>query len=157
MGRTKFESNMTVSQHAFLNELLNSRVAAGRPPVTYEHRYEKDEFYELQGGKVRVTKDAKNDQVRQSVFDIRHLVTHRFLRVQILATVQKQRLANLDIHIPESSMDYRISVTIEQPMNVPYGKFPRTYRQKDRLSYKYDVFSVDLTQVVTFNVSTCSE
>lgn len=129
MGQSRFEPDMSPHQHSFFNQLLNARVQAGNPPVSYQHRYETDEFYDSPGGKLRVTKDTKTQQ--------------------ILGAIQKQRLANLDIHIPESHMDYRISVTIEHPVPVPYGKYPMSSRRKDRLSYKYDLFSIDLTQVYT--------
>ncbi|KAI9030347.1 CYTH-like domain-containing protein [Hyaloraphidium curvatum] len=127
-GATRFESNMTEQQHQFFNTLLNDRVQRARPEVRYEHKYELDEFFEVQGAqKVRVTKDFKSNKVT--------------------ASIQKQRLANLDVHIPESLVDYRISVNVEHQVPVPYGRYPVSRRQKDRISYTYDAFSIDLTQV----------
>ena len=54
---------MTPQQHHFFNQLLNDRVQKGKPPVLYEHRYETDEFFEAQGGRIRLTKHTKTNDV----------------------------------------------------------------------------------------------
>jgi len=136
--RFGFESNMTLPQHALYNKILNHQVEASAkpdyrgPPIRYVHRYEVDEFYEdLQTRqKIRVTRDQKTNA--------------------ILATVQKQRISNLNIYNPDFGLDFRISVNLEIPMAVSASTLQvgaERSRKKDRLSYTYDCFSIDLTQV----------
>ncbi|CAJ0829034.1 13657_t:CDS:2 [Entrophospora sp. SA101] len=58
----------------------------------------------------------------------------------------KTTIANLNIYSPRTNCDYRISVNIEKPMEMPRGQYVFE-RKKNRMSYCHQLFKVDLTQV----------
>jgi len=131
-----FESNMTAMQHKHYNGLLNSlKEASDKPgyhssPIAYTHTHLVDSFYATgDREKIRVTRNEKTGQV--------------------LATVKKVRLGNLDIYSPKQAADWRVSVNIEVPVPHPLGSATHT-RRKDRISYSHEEFSIDLTQVQSY-------
>lgn len=161
-GRTSFVSDMSEAQHQFFNSLFNARVQAQHPPVTYSHKRHNDESFDVPGapeGKVRVTKEVGSNAVGFVVVGVDQLPrptlanSNSPFSQKIVNCISKRRLAHLDIHVPESLVDYRISVNMEVPMPTPYGKYPSHVRQKDRISYQYDCFSLDLTQVMNLNAA----
>ncbi|KAJ3193675.1 mRNA-capping enzyme subunit beta [Irineochytrium annulatum] len=123
----RFESNMTMEQHFKFNQLLNKMVSEQRG-VQYTHLYELDQFYRTGSRKVRVTTDKKEGGPPK-------------------ACVEKKRIADLNIYFPKSFLDYRISINLEIPSKVPEDGRMEHQRDKDRLSYLYQKFQVDLTQV----------
>ncbi|KAJ2376491.1 mRNA-capping enzyme subunit beta [Coemansia sp. RSA 2607] len=133
----RFESNMTLQQHAMFNKLLNQRVDETRRPeyrgsrVEYKHTKEVDHFYRIDGTRVRVTTDKETGQV--------------------LSVITKNRVADLNIYSPRTKLDIRITINEEQPMEQPdmEANKPILERHKDRLSYRQDLWSFDLTQVVS--------
>ncbi|KAJ1922168.1 mRNA-capping enzyme subunit beta [Mycoemilia scoparia] len=98
----RFESCMTLKQHAHFNHILNQRTQETNKPrytghkILYKHTKEVDRFYTGESEKVRVTTDKETSQVLS--------------------------------------------------LSVPQGD-PMMERQKDRVSYKHEIFSFDLTQV----------
>ncbi|KAJ1813365.1 mRNA-capping enzyme subunit beta [Coemansia sp. RSA 2599] len=133
----RFESNMTLQQHAMFNKLLNQRVDETRRPefrgsrVEYKHTKEIDHFYKVGGTRVRVTTDKESGQV--------------------LSVITKNRIADLNIFSPRTKLDIRITINEERPMEMPdtEANKPILERHKDRLSYRQDLWSFDLTQVVS--------
>ncbi|KAF9971997.1 mRNA-capping enzyme subunit beta [Actinomortierella ambigua] len=99
------------------------------PATQYKHTRETDRFFKdnIQG-KVRVTVDQKTGQVVPN------------------GIVKKDRVADLDIYSPRNPFDFRISVNIEAPAQMPTGT-PQFERNKDRISYRHNHFKTDLTQV----------
>jgi len=97
-------------------------------PVRYKHVVLIDEFYSGGSGseKIRVTKDKNTGQ--------------------IIETLAKRRVADLEITSPKRKIDWRISVNIEQPITPPQGHLMFT-REKDRVTYEHQHFKIDLTQV----------
>lgn len=83
--------------------MLNSLVSRSGEPsytgarVSYQRRKEIDYFHPVAGGKVRVTRDAETLAIKQD------------------GIVQKQRIADLNIHCPNRLFDYRISINVENP------------------------------------------
>ena len=91
---------------------------------------------------------------------------------EVIATVKKVRLGNLDIYSPKRAADWRISVNVEVPgayilvsaahrrdrfsafltVQHPLGS-PVYSRRKDRISYTHEEFIVDLTQVTSYGIS----
>jgi hypothetical protein len=87
---------------------------------------------------------------------------------EVLATVKKVRLGNLDVYSPKRAADWRISVNIEVPGAYPRSRgtretrflaflsvqhplgSPTHQRRKDRISYSHEEFVVDLTQVASY-------
>jgi polynucleotide 5'-triphosphatase len=86
----------------------------------------------------------------------------------VLATVKKVRLGNLDVYSPKRAADWRISVNVEVPGAYPRSRdaretrflaflsvqhplgSPTHQRRKDRISYSHEEFIVDLTQVASY-------
>jgi len=144
-----FRSEMTMRQHRRLNHLLNTEVAncSGQNgphphlpphhyyPITYQHIYHTDTSYaNPRGGrgKVRVTRDT-NPRSSSS---------------PVVAVVQKETVASLHIHSPREEFDWRVSVNVENPTDMPdTSAGPEMTREKDRLTYRHQLFQVDLTQV----------
>jgi polynucleotide 5'-triphosphatase len=93
------------AQHQHFNVLLNRlKEASDKPghhstPIAYTHSHLVDSFYPSENprdrDKIRVTRNDKTGEV--------------------VATVKKVRLGNLDIYSPKRAADWRISVNIEVP------------------------------------------
>ncbi|KAJ2503510.1 mRNA-capping enzyme subunit beta [Coemansia sp. RSA 1972] len=134
---TRFESNMTVQQHAMFNKLFNQRVDETRRPefrgsrVEYRHTKEIDHFYRINGTRVRVTRNKETGEV--------------------LGVITKIKVADLNIYSPRTKLDIRITINEEQPLDMPDTEVHKHImeRHKDRLSYKQDLWSFDLTQVIS--------
>jgi len=133
----RFESNMSIQQHKHYNTLLNrlkhesSMPSHVGSPLNYSHRYLVDSFYSPDGNdrdKIRVTRDEKTND--------------------ILECMRKVRLGNLDIYSPKRAADWRVSVNLEIQMPHPVGT-ATLKRQKNRVSYSHEEFSIDLTQVTS--------
>ncbi|KAF9257491.1 mRNA triphosphatase CET1 [Marasmius fiardii PR-910] len=131
----RFESNMSRDQHKHYNGLLNnlmttsSQPGYASTPLHYKHLYHIDSFYDSSGReKIRVTKEENTGNIVESI--------------------KKVRLGDLNIYSPKRNADWRVSVNLEIPVPQPPGK-PTHTRRKDRLSYTHEEFSIDLTQVTT--------
>ncbi|THZ86599.1 mRNA triphosphatase CET1 [Aureobasidium pullulans] len=165
--RLRFESMMTEFQHKRLNEYLNQAVqesasTAGRQRLDYKHRYEVDSFAQLSASGFNALPPAAAnyiDHTRQRNTRLRTTIDERAPAGTnpVIARIVKIRLADLDIYVPASPFDCRISINIEVDMlNRPDfdaswvmqgGDVDGGERKKDRLSYKHLAYSVDLTQV----------
>jgi hypothetical protein len=150
----RFESNMTLEQHRAFNALLNKRVTETPPgamKMAYKHTREIDELYAVAAGrKVRVTRDKTTQEVRRPL-------ERRLNLIQVLAVIEKKKIANLHLFMPTMPFDCRISVNQEIAAVEPVNLEPFQVRSKDRLSYKHDVFQYDLTQVRTTTTTTQGE
>lgn len=150
----RFESSMSDAQHRRINTLLNQAVEHGKGGIKYERQNEVDLFFPDHaagggGGKIRVTKDAKTFATK--------------------AVIMKRRLADLNVFCPNHTLDYRISVNVEEPRGesrrAPRSPSPTFLiqhlaitaepptdesdfqREKNRLHYTHQRICVDLTQV----------
>ncbi|ORY05980.1 mRNA triphosphatase CET1 [Basidiobolus meristosporus CBS 931.73] len=130
----RFESDMKLEQHRHFNSILNKRVSDSKAPnyrgsiIEYKHTRETDRFYQVDGTKVRVTTDQQTGEVVPN------------------GIVEKTRVANLNIHSPNTRLDFRITISAEIPKKLPEGKH-QFERNKDRLSYRHEIWKFDLTQV----------
>ncbi|KAI7851425.1 CYTH-like domain-containing protein, partial [Circinella umbellata] len=134
-GRLRFEANMPLKQHHHFNQMLNALVTKTRSPnykrerIQYAHTKETDTFYPVgRRDKWRVTTDQKTGQIVPN------------------GIIEKQRITNIDIHVPKQPLDYRISINVEIPRTKP-NVYPSFVRHKDRISYKHAGIQFDLTQV----------
>ncbi|KAK9897858.1 mRNA triphosphatase CET1 [Cystobasidium minutum MCA 4210] len=142
----RFQSNMSLRQHHHFNQILNMRATeAAQPsyqgaPIRYLHTKETDSFYHstraIPGGsagktKVRVTRDQATGQIKAN---------------DPSASVMKSRIADMNVYSPKRGFDFRISVSVEEPVPIPTSK-PTHERWKDRVSYRHQAFQIDLTQV----------
>jgi hypothetical protein len=154
--RTKFESSMDQAQHKLLNGFLNtcfqnSRQEPGRIPIDYDHRYESDQFYELNAEGIR----ALPPTIRPFL-DPRHRPRVRITSdrdtLKTTARIIKSRIADIEVYNPASDFDYRISISVESPwegdnMHLIPLKEQGMERNKDRVSYRHVGYQIDLTQV----------
>ncbi|CAB90131.1 mRNA-capping enzyme subunit beta [Schizosaccharomyces pombe] len=132
--RTRFESDMTASEHKYLNEFLNQAFRdsqkPGRLPFAYKHTKQVDLFYETEDNsrdKIRVSKNQSDNQV--------------------LACVKKRRVADLFLYCPNDAFDIRISISDELPVSMPSGnQQPSLTRLKDRVGYVHQEIKIDLTK-----------
>ncbi|RDL31054.1 CYTH-like phosphatase [Venustampulla echinocandica] len=166
--RIGFRSSMTEAQHSKLNHFLNAKVTETHPanlsskkrvPIDYLHRRETDKFYVLPPALHASLPAAVREQInpRQTV---KVRVTHDQKTQQILATIIKARIADLNLYIPESPLDCRLSVNFEMKFEGDIDEIIAggvgdeiPDRHKDRLSYKQGPYQIDLTQVTTQTVT----
>jgi hypothetical protein len=149
-------------QHKLLNDYLNyetrrSNNTPGRKPIAYKHTRERDRFYKCP--------DHWLNSLPVAIHHLRERHKHRTPRVrvttnhktnEVLASIVKIRVDDLEIFCPTEPFDVRISVSIELKypsdqlsglVEVQEQGHAQT-RLKDRLSYKHqDLISIDLTQV----------
>jgi len=57
----------------------------------------------------------------------------------------------MNICYPASKFDIRISASIENVVPKPQRQIVSSMRCKDRISYKYDYFSIDITSTYTYS------
>jgi len=81
--------------------------------------------------------------------------THGPLRVTLDANrrikriIKKTRIKDINFLCPQSVVDFRISASTEVDFGtgIQIRELPKHGRQKERLSYQFELFSVDLTKV----------
>lgn len=127
---TRFESDVGAHVFQHLNVTLNARCVAtsnATPSqrVNYVRTKEVDVYWP---GRVRETRVHVENDVYETV------------RVQ-----KKERLADLNVLCPGSSLDVRYSASLEEPATPPENGIEQSRRVKDRISYRFDHISVDIT------------
>jgi polynucleotide 5'-triphosphatase len=145
-----------------LNEYLNAETRKSllkdRIQIKYEHLREKDSFYEIPESfleSLPLVVQAIRNRYRRHNPRLRVTTNQRTGRIK--AQIIKFRVADLQISCPRNNFDVRISISLEvnypdstaslvehrERNDMPMG------RLKDRLSYKHQNVSVDLTQVTS--------
>jgi hypothetical protein len=81
-------------------------------------------------------------------------VTHDQQTKELLGMIVKARVADIDLHMPKSVMDCRLSINLEmtwdgtvEELEAAVSGDRQPDRNKDRLSYSQGPYQVDLTQV----------
>lgn len=112
---SRFESNMSLKQHHHFNQILNLQASEAShssytgAPIKYKHTREIDSFYPPPPSassdghnktKVRVTRDEKTGQVKNENGRP--------------ASIEKTRIADMNIFSPKRGFDFRISVSVEK-------------------------------------------
>ena len=168
--RVAFKSTMTELQHRAFNEFLNDALMKSLPPkapaapaptpripLSYKHTRQTDVFYEL-------TPEASSRLPPSILSMLNHRERKARVRVttdqktqQELAKIIKIRIADLDVHSPATSFDWRISINIEvdypgsvtELVRVVERGQPTPPRNKDRMTYNHLAYQIDLTQVTS--------
>lgn len=123
-----------------MNLLLNEQVAAERDRWKYKRLKTTDSiYYGPNHSKCRITRDQTTGA--------------------IVEAIDKRRIADLALHIPQATVDVRISVNIERKLtNITEASIANWrldgVRRKDRLSYYDRHIQADLTQVMQGDGST---
>lgn len=131
---TYFKSEVGNDIFAMLNSKLNARVEATEQSssrVQYLHTQEMDVYWP---GKVRETKVRRNTADGSEHYET--------IRIQ-----SKKRLGDLNVLCPNKYADIRYSASREQDCSIPPNSKPQRCRIKDRISYKYEYLSIDITCV----------
>ena len=139
-------------------ELKISRTDPDRQPILYKHLHEQDTFYDLTEtdiaklpasirGMIKRTPGTGKPKVR---------VTINKEDGAVAAQVIKVRLRDLHVYCPNHRFDYRISVNAE--LNWPFSvdnlkPAGEDDRKKDRMSYRHQMYRIDLTQVSALTVT----
>lgn len=133
-GDVRFESDVGEDLFYRLNEELNKRVEATsnqtQGAVRYFRTKEVDYYYP---GRIRETCAVRRlpDGTEAS----------ERIRVQ-----RKTRLGDMNVLSPGRLCDIRYSASVEEDCDMPEGN-PEMKRVKDRISYKYECLSIDITCV----------
>lgn len=156
-----FKSSMSEENHKGFNDFLNDIVVHAHPkrsggsrvPVEYKHRREVDRFYDLtpeQTNRLPACMRARFTNNKRP----RVRITHDQQSKELLGKIVKARVADLDLHMPKSVMDCRLSINLEmnwdgavEDLEKTQGADRQPDRNKDRLSYSQGHYQVDLTQV----------
>jgi hypothetical protein len=153
-GDLRFESQMNEAQHKATNAFLNSSVQRSRAPgqnripLTYKHTKEQDSFFDLTpAAQTSIPDFARRHMNPRHTPRVRQTVDEK--TGQELAKIIKVRLANFDIHSPNTKYDVRISVNIELNYEGSIDSLPEREhgRRKDRMTYNHQDYQIDLTQV----------
>lgn len=132
---TYFKSDVSADIFSMLNARLNARVEAtadqAKSRVQYLRTREMDVYWP---GRVRETKVRK-----QALDGSEHYET---VRIQ-----SKKRLGDLNILCPNRYADIRYSASREEDCSIPPDSKPQMRRIKDRISYKFECLSIDITCV----------
>jgi len=64
--------------------------------------------------------------------------------------LEKSRIGDKAVVFPEEKFDVRLSCSTENIAPKPVGQIVQLIRVKDRISYKFDIFSIDLSVVHTY-------
>lgn len=162
-GPSQLPLTSSQAHHKFFNDYLNELVkqshpgaGTGRLPLVYRHHKQTDSFVELTpelqkyvpGCMTRQQSGRRSQRVRIS----RDQETK-----EVIAKIVKSRVGDLDLHLPTSPMDCRISVNLEWDWDGPTQELEALAarqkgtgepdRNKDRVTYTHGHYQVDLTQV----------
>ncbi|KAF2667004.1 mRNA triphosphatase CET1 [Microthyrium microscopicum] len=156
----RFESDMTIKQHRLLNEYLNTetertRNDPKRVPIKYEHLREMDTFFEPPHEFLNSLPDSLQHIRSNQKHEPKVRATTNAQTGQFKDAIMKFRIADMEITCPKDAFDVRISVSVEIKFPHPVEGLKRVVerdgssrsRYKDRLSYKHQFVSMDLTQV----------
>ena len=105
------------------------------PKLKYKRNRTVDKIYQQNGDKsssVRVTIDMKDPN-------------------HIKEVIEKKKKSSMNICYPKSKWDIRISASIENVVPKPQNQIVSSLRCKDRISYQYDYFSIDITSTYTYS------
>lgn len=158
--------------NGFLNKAFSdSQTAKGRVvtphskpriPMSYVHTHESDTFYELsQAGMLGLPQSILHTLTARHSSKAKVRITTDQKTGNTLAKIVKVRLADLDVYSPSTEFDYRVSVNLEKNLEGEWRDLVepaarnarRSDRNKDRVSYKHLAYQIDLTQVVSPEVS----
>lgn len=160
--------------NAFLNKTFAASQKPGghsvkphtkpRIPMSYIHSREIDTTYELSQAGIHSLPRSIIHMLRSPHSKAKARVTTDQKTGKLLAKIIKVRLADLDVYSPNTEYDFRISINLEKRMGDNWHQLvqPRpqdvakVFRHKDRVSYSHLAYQIDLTQVISSDVSSNS-
>lgn len=157
-----------MNQYLNIETQRSQRPDSTRQKIRYEHLRETDKQYQMPSdfwnSLSEMVRDVQSKQRRPPTLR----VTTDQKTGQIKAAIFKLKVKDLEIFCPQEEFDVRISIACEIrfPLDRVHelkecvekeGKGNTGSRFKDRLSYKHQFVSVDLTQVTNADGSKSSE
>mmetsp|Transcript_44717 Transcript_44717/g.74043 ORF Transcript_44717/g.74043 Transcript_44717/m.74043 type:complete len:395 (-) Transcript_44717:24-1208(-) len=145
----RFESTVNEKVFRHLNLVLNgwysnSHLAPHRrlpalrdhpfPKLTYVRSRTVDKIYRIDGTNVRVSLDA-----------------NRGGGEVVKEVIEKKKKSHMNLCCPSCQWDLRLSASIENPAPMPRGEIVTTLRAKDRISYQFQGFSIDISTIHTYS------
>lgn len=160
-----FASAMTMEEHKRMNMYLNKQVqesnapGSARPPIRYQHTKEVDTLYNLGQEQFATLPDMAKRLISASGVRQRIRVTRDQKTGEVIRSMIKVKMLNLEISSPQTTWDYRIGINIEINYTGPVENLTMAVegskadndlkRHKDRMSYSWlGAYQVDLTQVL---------
>ncbi|KAI0566038.1 mRNA triphosphatase Cet1-like protein [Gracilaria domingensis] len=132
---TRFESNVGESVFYTLNNALNKRVELTERETKNKVQYTRTRHLDVYWpGRIRETKQMRENPDGSESYET--------IRVQ-----SKTRLGDMNVMCPMNLLDMRYSASLEEDAEVPPNSSPIRQRMKDRISYKYEYLSIDITCV----------
>lgn len=133
----KFVPYLSVEIFQHLNVYLNDKVNKSPKDVTYKRTKEIDRFYKKRdtGDKIRVSLDPQS--------------------MQPIRAILKDKKKNFDFLCPQSLFDFRVTVSLENTVEFKTDDdnvVPQMERVKDRLSYQFDIWTIDITSVSEYSL-----
>lgn len=132
---TRFESNVGEQMFFNLNNRLNQRVEQTeretKNKVSFTRSRHLDVYYQ---GNIREVKEIRKRADGSEYYQTIHVQS-------------KTRLGDLNVLCPIAHLDMRYSASREEPAEIQPNMVPTRQRLKDRISYRYEYLSIDITCV----------
>ncbi|PXF44527.1 mRNA-capping enzyme subunit beta [Gracilariopsis chorda] len=132
---TRFESNVGEQMFFNLNNRLNQRVEQTeretKNKVSFTRSRHLDVYY---SGNIREVKEIRKRADGSEYYQTIHVQS-------------KTRLGDLNVLCPIAQLDMRYSASREEPAEIQPNMVPTRQRLKDRISYRYEYLSIDITCV----------
>lgn len=124
-----FESFIFLRHYKIANECMNKnfqKLIDIGSAAKYKHQKLVDKFYIQNNLKIRAT----------------------YTNESLISCIEKRKICHIHIHYPNSPYDVRITISTENPIKFDdKGSTPLYSRIKDRMSYIYQFFIIELTSV----------
>jgi len=103
------------------------------PKLTYKRTKTLDKIYSLdKSSSIRVSIDMAQPHCIKEV-------------------IEKKKKSSMNIVYPSAKWDLRISASIENVVPKPIGQIVSSIRAKDRISYQFDCFTIDISSIHTYS------
>ncbi|KAK4555163.1 hypothetical protein LTR86_007929 [Recurvomyces mirabilis] len=171
----RFESKMEIHEHKAMNDFLNTELLASRSdnrvPMEYSHPKTIDSFKPLSAAGFQALPPSFKRHCLHNSKDLKLRTTTDQTTGAVTARIVKHKISDLHIFSPQGEYDCRISLNLEAKlMPPPHDPNPpeelmtlpsvtemgdewlsssrvQPDREKDRLSYKHQIYQIDLTKV----------
>ena len=121
--------NEDLIQRRYLEDQSKARAAHAKPYWRYSHIHQTDKFHTVGNDRVRVSYDAAG---------------------QVVECIVKDKLQHVDFWNGKAKcIDFRISANRERRVEMPRTECDQI-RRKDRMSYRFDMWAIELTKVEMF-------
>ena len=133
-----------------------------RIPMGYVHTREYDVFYDLSRAGLLSLPQSIRHTINARRSNAKARITTDQNTNNTIAEIVKVRIADLDVYSPNTTFDYRVTVSLEASLEADWRKLVEPTalnmkcfeRKKDRMSFKHLTYQIDLTHISSQDVST---